>query len=656
MLNALVIPLLLTAMLAPRTPVPAGGFTPFAEAKDQPALIAVLKNADATQKEKADACRELAHVGTKDAIPALAALLTDEKLSHMARYGLETIPGPAVDDLLRDMLGKVKGRLLTGMIGSLGVRRDPKSVEPIARFLADADLDVAEAAAKALGKIGTVEAAKAIEAAMAKAPKVNRLPCCEGLFRCAEAIAAKGQQDEARGIYDRLRGLEGAAPHVRTGALRGAILTRGKDGVPLLVEAVRGEDYVLVEAAACTALEMQGPEVSQALAAELGKLSPDKQILFSQVLGKRGDKQSLPALLAVAKAGDKAARIAAIRAVTQIPDASSVPVLIGLLKDSVAEVAKAAQESLAVIQCPAADTAVAAMLSQGDSKTRALAIDLIGQRRAAGAAPTLLKTAADADEAIRIASIKVLSDVGTAAELPAMIGIVTKAKSPAEMQASEDAASAICLRQQDRAACADKVVAGLAQAQGPAKLSLLRVLRSVGGPKAFAAVRAASKDSNAEIKDTALRAMCEWQSVEALPDVKELAKTAKDTKFKVLALRGYIRLIALQDVAADKKLAALKDAMAMCERKEEKRLVLAALGGIPTVESLALVVQNVSNPDLKDEASLAAVAIGEKIADSHPAQVNEAMKQVTAATTNQQILKKAKALESQTRGKGGKGK
>ncbi|MCX5675371.1 MAG: hypothetical protein NTX87_10235, partial [Planctomycetota bacterium] len=119
MWNALVTPVLIVALFFARTPVPPGSATPFAEPKDQPALIAVLKSADATQKEKADACRELAHVGTKDAIPALAALLADEKLSHMARYGLETIPDPAVDDVLRGMLGKVKGRLLAGMIGSL---------------------------------------------------------------------------------------------------------------------------------------------------------------------------------------------------------------------------------------------------------------------------------------------------------------------------------------------------------------------------------------------------------------------------------------------------------------------------------------------------------------------------------------------------------
>ena len=57
-------------------------------------LVAVLKS-NATQKEKADACRELARIGTKDAVAPLAALLPDEKLSHMARYALEPIPSSA---------------------------------------------------------------------------------------------------------------------------------------------------------------------------------------------------------------------------------------------------------------------------------------------------------------------------------------------------------------------------------------------------------------------------------------------------------------------------------------------------------------------------------------------------------------------------------
>src|SRR5664279_4686386 len=116
-------------------------------------LIAVLKS-DAPEKEKADACRELARVGTKDAVAPLAALLPDEKLSHMARYGLETIPSPAVDEVLRDAAGKLHGSQLVGVIGSIGVRHDTKAVEILANLLHDSDNDVAQAAARALGKVG----------------------------------------------------------------------------------------------------------------------------------------------------------------------------------------------------------------------------------------------------------------------------------------------------------------------------------------------------------------------------------------------------------------------------------------------------------------------------------------------------------------------
>ena len=60
-------------------------------------LIAVLKDSNADQFAKAKACQQLSVVGDVKAVPALAALLTDPKLSHYARFGLEPIPGDAAD-------------------------------------------------------------------------------------------------------------------------------------------------------------------------------------------------------------------------------------------------------------------------------------------------------------------------------------------------------------------------------------------------------------------------------------------------------------------------------------------------------------------------------------------------------------------------------
>ena len=122
------------AARSPAPPPPRCQASQPATADQVKKLVAVLKS-DASQKEKADACRELARIGTKDAVAPLAALLPDEKLSHMARYGLETIPSSAVDKALREAAGKLQGRLLVGVIGSIGVRRDTKAVKLLAKLL-----------------------------------------------------------------------------------------------------------------------------------------------------------------------------------------------------------------------------------------------------------------------------------------------------------------------------------------------------------------------------------------------------------------------------------------------------------------------------------------------------------------------------------------
>ena len=115
----------------------------------------------------------------------------------MARYGLEPIPDPAVDAALRDALSKLKGRPLIGVIGSLGVRRDAKAVEPLSGLLKDKDADVAQAAARALGSIGTPAAVQALEDALAERPPPISSRIAEGLFRCAEALSARDRAREA---------------------------------------------------------------------------------------------------------------------------------------------------------------------------------------------------------------------------------------------------------------------------------------------------------------------------------------------------------------------------------------------------------------------------------------------------------------------------
>jgi HEAT repeat protein len=697
-----------------------------AAAAQEEKQIAVLKS-DATQKEKADACRELSRIGTKAAVPALAALLSDEQLGQMARNALEPLPDPSVDVALREALGKLKGRPLQGVIGSLGVRRDAQAVAPMSKLLSDPDADVAQAAARALGKIGTPEAGKALEAALAGASAGQQIAVCEGLFRCAEALSAEGQGAQAQAIYDRLRGLSPAPQQIRAGALRGAILSRKTAGIPLMIEAIRGADYVLTAVAARVALEMPGPEVTAALAAELPQLPADKQILLVNTLGYRGDATAGPALLDLAAKGEAPVRLAAVHNLAHLGHAPALPLLAELSLTGEGDLATAARECLSNFPGKDAEATISGMLGHQDAKVRSLAVEMIGQRSTAGSAANLLKAAADNEESVRLAALKALRDQAGLSELPALLNILVKARSSAEAQAAEGVLGALCARQSGPAsgnvvivkaeygnfpdgpsadvtkkvaelvkagalaveasngnfgdpangivkklrvdytvngvlasktvpendslaftatstppAIVDAICGAISGAQGEPKLALLRALRTAGGAKALQTVQAAAADNDAQVKETALRALCEWPTPDALPAVSELVKTGPSKTIKILALRGFVRLVPQQDAPDAKKLESLKEALALAERTEEKRLVLSALGVVRSVEALTLVTAHLENAALKEEACQAAVSIAEKLGPGP--EVAAAMDKVAKTTANKKVANQAAAI------------
>jgi hypothetical protein len=62
-------------------------------------LIAVLRS-DASEADKALACKKLAIKGSAGAVGELAKLLANERLASWARIPLEAIPGPEADAAL----------------------------------------------------------------------------------------------------------------------------------------------------------------------------------------------------------------------------------------------------------------------------------------------------------------------------------------------------------------------------------------------------------------------------------------------------------------------------------------------------------------------------------------------------------------------------
>ncbi len=258
--------------------------------------LAALLQSDAAPFEKDVACRRLAVIGTEEAVPALAALLSDEKLSDIARYGLEPIPDPSVDAALRAAMGKLRGRPLIGVVTSIGNRRDRKAVPELVRLLGDADQGVAAAAARALGKIGGLRSAKALEGALGSARAALRPAVADACLWCAQTLLADGKRKRALALYDRVRTSD-LPPHILAAATRSAVLERGNAGISLLLQLLKSDDEELFGIGLRAAREMPGAEATRALVAELANMPPNKRDALIQALRDRGDASALAASL-----------------------------------------------------------------------------------------------------------------------------------------------------------------------------------------------------------------------------------------------------------------------------------------------------------------------------------------------------------------------
>jgi HEAT repeat protein len=485
-------------------------------------LIAILQS-NAAPQEKAITCKRLAICGTEAAVPALAALLSDEQLASWARIGLEAIPAPAAAAALRDAAGKLQGKLQLGAINSIGTRRDEKAVEWLSQQLPKADPALQAAAAAALGRIGGEQAAQALGQALTSATETTLPALCEGYLRNADIFITQGKHAQAAAIDERVLAVK-TPRHIRMEAMRGLIVARQAAGIPLLIEQLKSDDAGMVAVALGLAHELPGADLTKALTAEVTTLPPAKQVNVIEALGGRRDRSVVPTLLAMTKTTSAEVCMAAVGALTKLGDVAALPRLVEIAGGPDSESTKAAQTALVAFP-DGADASCLAMLASPDAKARVTAADLISRRAAYGAVPAVAKAAReDADPAVRVGCINALRELGGLADLTALVEILVKNQAPGEAQAAEQALATICGRQTDKGACAEKLVAGLSAAQPAQQCALLRLLHSVADSRSLLAIRAAMAGTSKEVQDAATRLLCNWSTVAAAPDLLALAK------------------------------------------------------------------------------------------------------------------------------------
>jgi len=566
------------------------------------ALAALQHGAPA---EKALACKRLAIYGDATAVPALAALLGDEQLAAWARIALEAIPDRAADRALRDAAERLQGKLLVGVLNSIGVRRDAAAIRLLARKLKDADPEVAAAAAIALGRIGDTRAASVLEKNLAVAPAPVANEVARACVLCAERLLAENRAARAVRLYDRVRAAHVPKPRILE-ATRGAILARGRDGLPLLLETLRAPDRDTFRLGLSVARELPGLAVSDALAAELRAAPAERRGLLLMALADRNDAAAWPVVRNTAASGEKSLRLVAIEAIARLAHPEGAPVLLDAATESDREIADAAKTALGALPSDVVNREISVRLPRTTGPARRVLVTLAGERQITAALPEMMRAARDADPAVRAAAIKALGETVEAGDLGALTDLLAGAATEEDLDAVQDALESACTRIRDKDACAAKLLPLLGTAAPPARRALLQALGATGTPAALDAVKAALGDANDTVRDAAIRVLAGWPEPAALPTLLELFRASQNDAQRALLLRGCVRLLEADSRPAPEKVKIFSELLAGATRAAERKVILSGLATVPDPAALELVQPLLENADVRAEAKMAA--------------------------------------------------
>ncbi|MCE2727545.1 MAG: HEAT repeat domain-containing protein [Planctomycetaceae bacterium] len=554
-------------------------------------LIAVLRS-DAPEADKAKACKQLAVHGSADAVPELAKLLGNERLSAWARIPLEAIPDPACDAALRQAAAGLAGRPLVGVINSLGARRDAGAVDLLAARLADADAAVASSAAIALGLIGGEAAAAALRPAVAAPNPAVRNAAAEACVICAEGLAAGGRAADAVALCDLVRKAD-VPPQRVVEATRGAILARGAAGVPLLVEQLRSADERMFAIGLSVARELRGPEVDAALETELSTAVPARAAVVVDALADRGGPRARQVLAALAerRVGPREVRLAAVRSLGRIGDEGGLAPLLVVAAETDADLAAVAKTAIADLPGQGVDQALRVKLAGADAAKLPLLLDLVGKRRVAAALPDVLAALKSGDTAVREAALTALGETIDLERLNLLVERVAGSDDAGESAATLAALRTACVRMPDRDACAARLEPAIASAPMGTRIALLEIVGDVGGGRALGVVNAAAKSDQEPLRDAGTRLLGKWMTADAAPVLIDLAKTLPDGKYRDRALKGYLRIARQLAANEAERVAMCRTILGLARDDADRQIVFDAIRGMPNADAVRKAVE-----------------------------------------------------------------
>ena len=201
-------------------------------------------------------------------------------------------------------------------------------------------------------------------------------------IRCADAVAAGGDQAAARSVYQQLSA-QSEPPMIRIAAFHGLAEVDGKAAIPVLAKEL-GSPNADVQAAVIRLLNRHAVARTSLrfFAKQYAGLSPVGQIRVLAALGEREDAAAArPIATQALKSAVPEVRATALMVLGKVGDGASVPLLADMAANTQGDEQAAARESLGMVHGSGVESAIAAAISSSTGKVQLELIRAAGERR-----------------------------------------------------------------------------------------------------------------------------------------------------------------------------------------------------------------------------------------------------------------------------------
>lgn len=606
-------------------------------------LAALLDAPATTPAARQYICLQLRQIGTPAEVPVLAKLFGQEATSEMARGALESIPGDDSLNALRAGLTSLTGKLLVGVINSLGTRQDAGSVAKLLSLAAAEDKDVATAALGALGRIATDEAAAFLVARAEKAGSPMPQELAVPVLHCAAALIARGKTSEAQAIFERLS-QTGQAAGVRRAALTGLLQLKNDDRPATILAWFADTDPDRRLVAAGCLKKLSDAQLDEA-ASRLGQLPEASQRALIEVMAARRGKDALPLVLMFAQSDKPDLRLAGVRCLGMVGDASTIPLLIETLAAG-GELTKAAQQTLGVLPRKEVGAALIEALTSRPA-IRTTVIEVLVALKCFEAIDPLIALATQDDPAVYGPALDGLRGIADPDQhdIPRLVNLLLKTTPGKHRDEVEKTLLIVSEKTPAGTDRAEAVLAALAKVDPSQAPNYLPLLGRLGGPKARKQIETALTSTDADVKSAAVQALCNWPNAEVADRLLDLATRTDNESHQRRALRAYVRVVTLKsDRPETQTLAMLQNAMKLAKASDDQRLIVERAGTVRTMESVEWVAPFLDDPALAQAACVALVELAHHRFLRHPNmnRFGPILEKVSRTAKDPQIVERAK--------------